>query len=289
MLRDLFVDPPDTLVGHPAAGWAWTVCAAIATVVTLILMPIFARRERTWLWITLVPAGAICFFMESVGDWLGATWYPPNSPLVIGEVLGRPMPFYLVLTYAAYFPLGFWACYQVLKKGPSTARTVGLWIAGGLVNCAVEITFTQTGAHVYYGDNPVRIFGLPLYSIIQNGAFPIMGGAVLLYAKKYLRGRRQLWLLAIYPLGFVGFAVIATWPMYVALNAEPGPVWTWVAAIAAVTMNLVLAAGILFSPWLRNLQREAAQDDRARQGEPVGDPAVRRSPTTPVTAMEPTA
>jgi hypothetical protein len=222
-------------------------------------MPILAWRERTWLWIVLLPAGALCFLMEPIGDLLGATWYPPNSTLVFVEILGRPMPLYLLLTYAAYFPLGFWLCYRVLARGPSTRRMLGLWIAGALVNCAVEITFTQTGAHLYYGDNPVRIFGLPLYSIIQNGAFPILGGAVLLYARHNLRGVRSLWLLLIYPLGFLGFAVAATWPMYLALNTQAGPVLTWIAAVAAVTINLLLAAGILFSPWLRNLQLDAAQ------------------------------
>ncbi|MFX0578502.1 hypothetical protein [Nocardia nepalensis] len=252
-----WLQPPTEMVADNSAAWAWTIAAIIATAISLVLFPALAVRERRMLWIYLIIGGSLCFFLESPGDWLGATWYPYNSPWVFVDVLNRPMPFYLLLTYASYFPLGFWMCYRVLKQGPSFRSIVMLWVGGAIVNCMVEITFTQLGAHNYYGNNPVRIFGLPLYSIIQNGAFPIFGGILLVHAHMYWRGRHELWLIPAIPVGFISFAVCATWPMYLGLNLDLPTPLMWVAAIAAVTLNLVLCLAIFRSAWLRRLQETA--------------------------------
>jgi hypothetical protein len=252
-----WLEPPTELVANNSAGWAWTVTALVATAVSLILFSLLAWRERTLTWIYLLIGGAFCFLLEPVGDWLGATWYPYNSPWVFAEILDRPMPLYLLLTYASYFPLGFWLCYRILKRGPSMRDIIFLWVGGAVVNCLVEITFTQLGAHIYYGNNPVRVFGLPLYSIIQNGAFPILGGILLLYSRLYLRGLRELWLVVMIPLGFITFAVTATWPMYLALNLDVSTPFMWAAAAAAVTLNFGLSMAIFRSRWLRELQETA--------------------------------
>lgn len=256
------LQPPTDMRVSSTVGWAWTILGIVMVGVTIVMAAVMARRERTWLWLVFVPACGLCLFIEPPADILGATWYATNTPLMLGEIMGRPMPLYVLCMYLAYLPLGFWLCYLILKRGPTSTRTMALmWLAGILANCALEITFTQLDAHRYYGDNPARIFGLPAYSMLQNGALMIFGAALMLWAKERLRGAQVLYLLPIIPGAFFAWLVIQTWPTYVTLNSDTTDLVRYAVAAITVALNFGCGWAGMRSRWLHDLQVRAAAAD----------------------------
>jgi hypothetical protein len=241
------VQAPIEMSAHMGGAWAWTYLSIAGVIASFVLMTLRTIRTRQILWLVLIPASAICFFLEPFGDVIGLTWYPADSPWIIGTWMGRPMPAYLLFTYTAYFSLGFYGCYSYLVKSPSVAAIARLWVITTLVNCSLEMTFLQMGVYVYYGNNPSKILGLPLYSMIQNGGAVILGGLLLMWAERTLRGWRSLWLIPAVPGMFVAYAVAGTWPVYVALNSAAEGIWIWLPIAWAVVVCIAIPIAVMRS------------------------------------------
>ena len=127
-------------------------------------------------------------------------------------------------------------------------------VAFSLFDAAMEMTISQFHVMTYYGDNPTLILGLPLYSLVQNGALALVGGWTILVAAPHLLGVRKLLLALLVPLSFGLQAFVTTWPMYLGLNTGASRSSLLILGLIATAANLALPILCVYSPQARALR-----------------------------------
>lgn len=233
-------EPPVAMAANQAAAWVFTGFCAVLAVVVLGWSAWMAVRRRDGLPLTLMAGGAMCGLLEPSGDILGLTWHPSDTPLIAFTLLGRHIPAYVPIGEAMFFALGGYGAYRLFLQGRPVRSVVILMAAFSAFDAAMEMLATQFGVFTYYGDNPSRIFGLPLYALVQNGGLAIVIGWVALVIAPHLRGIRWLAAPLVVPGAFAAYVIACTWPVYLALNAQaPGAVVLPI-AIGCAGLNFAL-------------------------------------------------
>jgi hypothetical protein len=164
-----------------------------------------------------------------------------------------------------FFALAGYGAYRLMLAGRPIRDLLAWWACFSVFDSAMEMFATQAHAWVYYGHNPSRIIGLPLYAIVQNGGLAIVTGWVAFVAAPHLRGVRWGAMLVLVPCAFLGQAVACTWPVYTALNSSASDAVFWPVAILSTALNAALPYGLLRTPVVERL--------RSQTPAPVATPA----------------
>ncbi|MEV0341438.1 hypothetical protein AB0H49_20645 [Nocardia sp. NPDC050713] len=211
--------PPVEMEANLTAAWAFTgFCLGMFVLVSIWALWMAAAR-REWIPIALLAGGALCGFGEPLGDILGLTWYPVDTPLIAFTWLGRVIPLYVPLGEAMFIALGGYGVYKMLQLGTPPKRLLGIMAAFALLDAVMEIAAAQSGVYVYYGNNPSLIFGLPAYVIIQNGGMSIVVGWAAYFATRN-SPKMALALPFAIPCLYGAYAFGCTWMVYTAINAD---------------------------------------------------------------------
>ncbi|WP_239001726.1 MULTISPECIES: hypothetical protein [unclassified Mycobacteroides] len=210
---------PIEMATNVAASWGFLAFTVVSFIATLVWALRLGVRSNNWLPLILMAGGALCGFLEPLGDILGATFYPLNTPLLVFELFGRHTPLYVFVGESMFFATAVYYAYRFLVTGMGVARLLVIIVVFSLFDAAMEMTAIHFHVMTYYGDNPTLILGLPLYALIQNGALAVVGGWAVLIAIPRLAGLQRLLLIPLVPIAFALQAFIATWPMYLGLNS----------------------------------------------------------------------
>ena len=217
----------------------------------------WVRGER--LPAVLVLAGLIACNAEPLGDTAGQIVYAPNIPWFDYTIMGRQMPSFILVGLAAYVACGGYYAYRFIADGRSL-RDIAFVSAVlvGVPEIIMEMLWHHWHVIAYYGDNPTRILGIPLYSIVQNSTLlPVYGVAVFLGAR-YLKGARMLWMIVVMPTVTMGYIVGVSWPVYQAVGSSASGLVVWLCALWTIAASIGLSYAALQLPELRELRRERA-------------------------------
>lgn len=231
--------PPTDMV-MPAANLYVTVANfAILLVVTLLLTR-EARRTRSWLPLLCLLGAAIASLQEPIYDMVGSVWYPNIGQTPLLTVFGVSVSLWLLPAYAWYIGgQGYWM-FRNFEHGMTRS---GLWRCYALfwlANFALEIPGLQLGIYAYYGEQPFRLLGFPLWMAMTNALMPIVLGLACHRLRHILQDLRVLLVVPLVPM-CIGFAQIAVgWPVWLALNAGQGPLLTHAAATVAMGLSLMV-------------------------------------------------
>lgn len=196
-------------------------------------------RERETLPLVLVVAGVIAANIEPLGDHVGLIVYAPNIPWFDYWVMGRQMPSFIAVGEASYVALGSYYAYRMIANGRSMGRIAFVSaVLVGIPEILVEVLWRHWHIIGYYGDNPTRIAGIPLYSIVQNSTLLPVFGVATFIGVTYLRGARILWLIIAIPAVTIGYIVGVSWPVYEAIQSSAPHVVTWLAALVTITASV---------------------------------------------------
>jgi hypothetical protein len=199
-------------------------------------------RGRGPLPLLLLTAGVIAANLEPLGDHVGLIVYAPNIPWFHYWVMGRRMPSFILVGESTYVAFGSFYAYRMLDRGRSFARVAFVSaVLVGIPEIIVEVLWHHWGMIAYYGHNPTRILGIPLYSIVENSTLLPVFGFMTLLAVRYLHGGQRLWLLLIVPCVTIGYIVGISWPVYLAIQSSAAAPITWAACL--VTCVAALASG----------------------------------------------
>lgn len=251
----LGVAPPLGLSPVRGAAWGFTFFSVAMFVAVGIWGAWMLIRRRDAVPLALLLGGAMCGLVEPIGDIIGLTWYPRSDPLIVYTAWGRSIPSWVPLGEGMFFALAGYGAYRLMLAGRPVKTLLLWWLCFSVFDSAMEMFATHEHAWVYYGHNPSRILGLPLYAIVQNGGVAIVTGWVALVAAPHLRGRRWAAMLLIVPCAFLGQAVVCTWPVYTALNSDASSVVFWPIAVLATAINFALPFGLLRTPAVARLRR----------------------------------
>lgn len=236
------------------AGFAATIIWALAKLI----------RDRERLPLVLVLAGVVAANMEPIGDHVGLIVYAPDVPWFDYWVMGRQMPSFILVGEASYIAFGSYYAYRMLAAGRSLGRIAFVSaVLLGIPEILVEVGWHHWGIISYYGDNPTRILGVPLYSIVQNSTLLPVLGVVAFLGARHLRGARQLWLVPAIPAVTIGYIVGVSWPVYEALQSSASALVVWPAALVVCALSIAGAWAALQLPAVRQLRDAGAHEAAA--------------------------
>lgn len=232
---------PEYLVMPHAGQIVYTTVWAAVVVLFAGYAVIQIVRRRDPLLAVLLVGGAVTYFNEPIDDLLGLVWHPRPGQWVAFDTFG-PVPVWGVFVYMALFGGIPYLMLQAFKRG-ATGTQIWTWIGVfWLADIAVEIPALASGMYQYYGDPPMKVFGLPLYWFAINIGGPLETAVFLLVAGSFFAGWRML-LLVLIPMvldaaGSVGIG----WPIFSALHAESNMVVKYLAAFLTIAMAVTLLA-----------------------------------------------
>lgn len=186
--------------------------------------------------ILLLCGAGLTVFVEPFLDLMGAAWHPRYGHDVAFELMGRPIPWWMVSAYFAYFGvLGAWN-YRAFERGVTMNR-VRLWFLAPMVaDIVIEQIMLSQGLYIYYGQQPLVLGYLPLWWVICNSLGEFIGVTMVLMMAPYLKGWKLLLILVVVPVSdTVGYAVVAM-PSWIVINT---PVPGWAVQIAGISTFLL--------------------------------------------------
>lgn len=196
-------------------------------------------RRRDPLLAVLLVGGAVAYFNEPIDDLLGLVWHPRPGQWVAIDTFG-PAPVWGVFVYMALFGGIPYLVLQAFNRGVTGAQ-IWTWIAVFWVaDIAVEIPALASGMYQYYGDPPMKVFGLPLYWFAINIGGPLETAVLLWAAGSFFVGWRMLLLLVIPMVFDAAGSVGIGWPIFSALHAESNPFVKYLAAFMTIAMAVAL-------------------------------------------------
>ncbi|ORB47387.1 hypothetical protein BST43_26075 [Mycobacteroides saopaulense] len=259
---------PD-LHANPAVAWVSIALAygGAAAALTWAMWKLVTHRQI--LPLVLFVAGLFAANIEPLGDLVGSIVYANDTPWFGYMVMGRRMPAWILVGASSYVAIGGYIAYRYISQGRSLRDIFVLSaVYVGIPEIVIEMVWHFTGVIAYYGENPTRIGGIPLYSIVQNTTLLPAYGVVIFYAVKYLKGSR-LWLLVLLiPATTIGYIVGVSWPAYQAVQSSAPALVTWIAAVAVIATSIMSTYLLLQIPELRQI-RDAADAAKPRLRRPV--------------------
>lgn len=163
--------PPVDLAMPGTAQAVMLVITAVAAVGAIGLAVRQCRRRHDLVPIYLMLGAALAIFYEPVGDILGMAYYPEAGQVGWIDTFGRSTPMFIALLYFVYFPpFIMWFLGQV-DKGMTVATWWKVWGATVISTFVFEPIPLHFGLWTYYGPQPLRLFGFPLYWAFLNATF----------------------------------------------------------------------------------------------------------------------
>lgn len=244
--------PPTDLHVNQTAAWAVLWLVGIMLIGTLAATVIIARRDRSPLFPLLVISGAVLFpfYVEPAGDILFATWYPADAPVIAATILGRHIPLFVVLGYAAGIPIACYAAYQMIVRGAAVKSILVTLAVISISEGIIEMTAVHFGFMKYYG-NHALIFGVPLTTLIQNAGMFTVIGVALAWLIPHLHGWRWAVVPLVPPSVFMAYVVACTMPNFYAIHGQVSPVPFWGMALISAVLNAGVGVAALYTDTAR--------------------------------------
>jgi hypothetical protein len=244
--------PTDLPVPHTDVLVSPTISTALLVVFGVVAGLILAGgvwelvRRRTYVLLCCAAGGLLCNVIEPTWDQIGHLWWNRGVPTVwtAYEHATHPThyPVWCFVAYILYSGFDCFVFYLVFTRSRSQ-RT--FWLAVGqqwAFACVFEITLINNDIFEYYGEQPARLFGFPVYWAFTNSG-EILAAAILVAAIARYGRRGALLAVPVVPAAFAGWILWAGWPVFGALNIDVGMPVKWLAFLicAAVSVSSVYA------------------------------------------------
>jgi hypothetical protein len=236
---DIGLSAIDMTVAH----WMMMITGAIVLAALFYALREWSRSKQPIL-VLLLIGGAITNLAEPFVDLVGACWHPIIGQNTLFDIMGRPMPVWLLCAYAAYFGVLPMCIYQAFNKGVST-RSMWLWFVIPMIaDIILEETLLSQSQHlyVYYANQPLKLHRFPLWWAASN-TMGVYLSAVILTLFAPLRG----WRSALVPfstlLCYAAVSGVVAWPSIVVINSQFSSFTTQLGGITSFLIAFLMAHG----------------------------------------------
>lgn len=259
-LTRLPVPPLDTAI--TASQQAMLDKLMVFTVVVVTIAVLYGlrdwRKTKSPAFLLLVLGGGLAVIFEPYYDILGGCWHPINGQTPVFELMGRPMPMWVVLIYFVVYGVQGAIAYRILRE-PVTVRTMWLVYAFPVIaQITLETQLMRLDLYYYYANQPLLFHKFPLYWAVGNATAFYMAAAIMVLVEPCLRGWRVLMMPLVTPLTYAALGSLVVFPSAMALNSTlPG--WATHTAgllsFAIAFMVVRVAIGLLVPETRQELQR----------------------------------
>ena len=253
--------PIDSVFNLAAANQVQSVCLVLVTVVFLYGLR-YWHKNGSPIVLLILLGGFTNLLVEPFPDTIGAAWHPVIGQNTAYELMGRSIPWWVVINYPAYFGALVTANYLAFAKGV-TMRGVWLWFLVPLVlDLAQEEAMMATNLYYYYGQQPLILINkFPFWWGPCNAMGAYLIAAVLAFMGPSLRGWKLLLVPVIMPISYaVAFAIVGL-PSIISIHTMNVPVMVSnLAGLSAFVLSGFAVYGVAHllgtdSPWRMNRQR----------------------------------
>jgi hypothetical protein len=247
---DFPLSPPRGL--HPAHGAeaAVTIAAILVFLCLLAVVARYARCDRELIGVLIMVGAVIAVVNDPLVEVAGRCFFYTKLPVF--NTMGRQMPLWGPFAYGILFGTETFLLYRLAAIGRLDLRRLRLIIASTfLLDIAIEIPALQTHVYVYYGLQPFKLAGFPLYWVFINTPAVVFGAALLHRQRHWFTGPRRLAALLVPVLAVPTAFYTAGLPVLVAMNTTLPSAWVWMAAVLTAGLSLLImdAAGrVLCAP-----------------------------------------
>lgn len=247
------LEPPWDMHANITAAWVLIAVYAVSTIGTVVFMGFESVRHRSLVPIAILLGIGLASPVEPITDVLGAIWYPSDLPLSF-ELMGWTFPPMAWIAYPLMAPM-YYLFYRLFTSGASL-RKVGWCLVGMtlVLPPTLDCLFIYLDLMVYFGDNPTKIFGLPLYAAVVNGTVMLVIGAMITVTAPHLRGWQALWVAPLVGCGFIAYYVGTQWPVYVALHSRSPDTAIWLASLITIVFALAATWFAVHLPAIKRLR-----------------------------------
>ncbi|VWX50198.1 hypothetical protein [Novosphingobium sp. 9U] len=201
-----------------------------------------AKRTGRWLPLLVIAGAAIASFQECIYDVAVLVWWAELDTTPMYRIFNRSVPLWMVFAYPWFIGgMGYWA-YRHFQDGMRSATLWKLYFFGWFANLLLEVPALQIGdIYTYYGEQPFKILGFPIWMAMTNTLMPIFVGAALHALDDVLRGPRALLTLVLVPAATASAEIASGWPIWLALNSGQGLWLTQAATLVTLGFSMSLA------------------------------------------------
>jgi hypothetical protein len=210
----LLISPPTGLHGNSTAATV----VLTGTLVALAAAAGWGIARRRWLLIALLTGGLLAGFVESQLDLLSRIWWASNLPNAY-TTFGRPIPLIVPFTYSLVIGGGAYLAYALCARGASRKTIVQFGVAFSVLEPIFEMLLMTTHFYKYYGPQPIRVFGYPMYWGAINGVGATSAGVLVYLWRNAFAGRNAALAVLVIPLAF-GMDFAFGWPLFDVMNTH---------------------------------------------------------------------
>jgi hypothetical protein len=210
----LLISPPTGLHGNSTAATV----VLTGTLVALAAAAGWGIARRRWLLIALLTGGFLAGFVDSQLDLLSRIWWASNLPNAY-TTFGRPIPLIVPFTYSLVIGGGAYLAYALCARGCTRRDIVRFGIAFSVLEPVFEMLLMTTHFYKYYGPQPIRVFGYPMYWGPINGVGATSAGVLVYLWRNAFAGRNAALAILVIPLAF-GMDFAFGWPLFDVMNTH---------------------------------------------------------------------
>jgi len=197
-------------------------------------------KTRSFLPVFCLLGGAIASLMEPLFDVMICVWYPQYGQTPLYRFFNISVPYWLLPAYMWTISGQGYLMYRKFQSGISMNQ-LWLWY---LFFYAVDLFLEGPGLmlHIYdyYGPQPMKIFGLPLWMAATNAVMFVLVGAAYRAVQEVLRGPRIWIATALVPVVVGASQISAGWPVWLAFHSGQGVAFTTAASFVTIGISVMI-------------------------------------------------
>ncbi|HTK65807.1 MAG TPA: hypothetical protein VL595_25720 [Pseudonocardia sp.] len=233
------VDQPLDLTGQTVLTAATSVVALGFALFTLRL----CLRRRTWAPALLLASGVLCLVLEPVYDDQFHIWFHDRGQMWgTYSAYGMTQPVWVPITYAWCYGGLALLVWRRLMDGMTRAGLLRMTGMLWAIFTVFELVGINLGVYTYFGDHPLRLFGLPIWVEIPNTVLTVVAAVAFARLEPLLHGIGRASLLAVVPAAFAMLSFGAAFPTLVVISEVGRPT---ALVYGATIVSLALAVAML--------------------------------------------
>jgi hypothetical protein len=199
-------------------------------------------RHRDVRFLAVFLGGLATCLLEPFADLLGLVWFPVHDQVHAFTMLGIPIPLFVVIGYTNLFGLVPWIFLRTMERGADRRRYWSVSAALLLAACVFEWLLLRSGAYLYYGNQPLDVWGYPLTWMTINTGACLLAALVLFRFRASLIGPRALVAIALVPCCDGAVMLGTGWPAFAALHSDLGKPVVHLLGLLTIGLGLALFA-----------------------------------------------
>jgi hypothetical protein len=161
----------------------------------------------------LLACGAAASLLEGFACHLINCWHSAVGEVEVYEAYGIHVPLWLAQLYVIFFGGMSYYFIKSFIKSPSPLLFWGFFVIVGLLEGTGEMVGIALGMFVYFGEQPLPIFGFPMYLGFLNPSQALVFTCVACLWFKYVKGPFRLLLILFTPILLAGVYAALTFPI----------------------------------------------------------------------------